>query len=371
MTSNEVPLPRSAKSAAICVVVNALTLSGGVKEAVSLCGALTTEHGGSCMLTMWQTRNAVPTTGLRLTALSPWVANRTWAAIQMPWLMIRFFVLSRTTFLPSCRYIFTHYSTYPLAWLVPKKQRYFLVQGVEWNFTSQPWLKRILRAAILWSLRSGRVVVVNDYLSAALRAEGISVDRTYPIWAQPSFLRPGELVRTLDVVMVARHGTVKRLDLYRQFIHRARKLRPQWRLGVISPDVDLCDEMADLVEVVLQNPNLEEMAGMYERSKVFLMLSEQEGFGLPPLEAMAAGCIPICRDSGGVRAYMNGVWSDHLLPLGADENAIFSAVDGCLKRTDLDLLADTARASFLRGLEETMVHRQQTVNWLSAVERGV
>jgi len=50
-------------------------------------------------------------------------------------------------------------------------------------------------------------------------------------------------------------------------------------------------------------PDVEEMAMMYSRSDFYLSFSRFEGSPLPPLEAMACGCIPIVT-SIGVEDYL-------------------------------------------------------------------
>jgi len=57
----------------------------------------------------------------------------------------------------------------------------------------------------------------------------------------------------------------------------------------------------------------EETAEILSTSAVFLSLSHQEGFGLPPLEAMASGCVVVGFHGGGGREYAtasNGLWTD-------------------------------------------------------------
>jgi glycosyltransferase involved in cell wall biosynthesis len=102
---------------------------------------------------------------------------------------------------------------------------------------------------------------------------------------------------------VLRKGEHKRLDLYLAFIALVRQ-RGDFRIAVISPEDDIIESLRGRVAVCLARPSLTEMRAIYARSKCFVHLSDHEGFGLPPLEAMGAGCVPLCRDSGGVRAFM-------------------------------------------------------------------
>lgn len=72
---------------------------------------------------------------------------------------------------------------------------------------------------------------------------------------------------------------------------------------VISHD-DLSD--FDLSKVKLIKPKSDqEIAHYMNLSHIFISTSWFEGFGLPPLEAMACGCACIISDSGGVNEYAN------------------------------------------------------------------
>jgi O-antigen biosynthesis protein len=55
-----------------------------------------------------------------------------------------------------------------------------------------------------------------------------------------------------------------------------------------------------LVDRILLDPPSEEIPGIYQQCDALLKTSILEGFGLPHLEAMACGCIPITYASGGV-----------------------------------------------------------------------
>lgn len=54
---------------------------------------------------------------------------------------------------------------------------------------------------------------------------------------------------------------------------------------------------------VVQPQSDSEMASLFNRIDVFISTSWWEGFGLPPLEAMACGCAVITSKSGGVNEY--------------------------------------------------------------------
>jgi glycosyltransferase involved in cell wall biosynthesis len=49
--------------------------------------------------------------------------------------------------------------------------------------------------------------------------------------------------------------------------------------------------------------NDRELADCYRRAGVFIFASLEEGFGLPPLEAMACGTAVVCSKCGGVEDY--------------------------------------------------------------------
>jgi glycosyltransferase involved in cell wall biosynthesis len=53
----------------------------------------------------------------------------------------------------------------------------------------------------------------------------------------------------------------------------------------------------------LHRPTREELAELYATCDLFVSASWREGFGLPPLEAMACGAPVVLTDSGGVREY--------------------------------------------------------------------
>lgn len=70
---------------------------------------------------------------------------------------------------------------------------------------------------------------------------------------------------------------------------------------------------ADVPWVAIQGGTQQQAAAALGESAVFLSLSHKESFGLPPLEAMAAGCLVAGFHGDGGREYMNsanGWWAE-------------------------------------------------------------
>ncbi|MDP2319444.1 MAG: glycosyltransferase family 1 protein [Acidobacteriota bacterium] len=81
------------------------------------------------------------------------------------------------------------------------------------------------------------------------------------------------------------------------------------------------------------------LAGLYARAAVFAFLSEYEGFGLTPLEALAAGVTPVLLDTPVARETAGP--AAHYVPASAGDEAVAAALvaaltDDTLRRSLLD-----------------------------------
>lgn len=77
---------------------------------------------------------------------------------------------------------------------------------------------------------------------------------------------------------------------------------------------------SDRVQLV-QNPSDSELSEIYQNSSIYLYLSEMEGFGLPPLEAMGFGCPAIMLDNSSLGEVFLG-WKGLLADNSTDGNII-------------------------------------------------
>jgi glycosyltransferase involved in cell wall biosynthesis len=107
----------------------------------------------------------------------------------------------------------------------------------------------------------------------------------------------------------------------------------------------------------LYRPTREELAELYATCDLFVSASWREGFGLPPLEAMACGAPVVLTDSGGVREYARHGENCLMVP-PRDPPALAEAM--------VRVLTDTALAEQLRRNGPLTAAR---FTWEGAVDR--
>lgn len=336
-------------------LVPSLKVGGGSREVIRLVDDLSHKGAGAAVVSMWDSpqrfHSAIP-----VHMLSEWKTSVTRAPFELPIILFRFarWLKRRNAWDGATRdrFVFTHYSTFPLALLVPREKRCFFVQGLEWRFVSGPMASTLLRHFVLFFYRRGCLISTNSYVSNVLRKFNLSVACETLIWADTAFENNEEVPRDIDFAMVLGKATPKRLDLYLKFIDIAQR-KGGLSLAAISVDKDVLALVHERVRVCLLLPSINDMRELYSRSKCFLHMSETEGFGLPPLEAMGAGCVPLCRDSGGVRTFMNveGL-STLLMPLSASVEDIFREGLSLVENPQrLKTLSSTAKGIFRLGVK--------------------
>lgn len=333
-------------------VTPSLKITGGNLEIIRLARELSDQNVPVRLVAMWRTPYEADTSGLTVNYLSdamisPWIV-----LIQLPFVMASFRRLLSNGYHAA---IFSHYVTFALCWMASRRARWFFVQDTEWLFVNNTAARTTLKHAIVATLRQGNVLSANPYLTGQMAANDVPVVAEAPIWADPRFGSNSEGSREIDVIVMLRRGAHKRADLTLLLIEQLLNQLPGVRLAAISPDETYRTRIPQLVRYV-ERPTLAEMRALYENTKVFVLMSDHEGFGLPPLEAMGAGCVPVCRDAGGVRSYMTGELSRNVVPLDGSISDVVDAVSTLLNdEVRQSRLSKIARDIFVRG--------QETASW--------
>jgi glycosyltransferase involved in cell wall biosynthesis len=352
----------------VCVVVPSLKISGGNRELLALAHDLSGANRSVKLLSMWRSPHELAAAGNEVRYLSQLKTNVLLAAPQLPVLLLRFYSLTcrwrRKAAPATTAWIFSHYATLPLALCVDRNRRWFFVQDLEWRFLSSPLLAKALKRVVLFFYSRGHVISANPYLTSELKAHGVQVQLEMPIWANAQFNGGTAPTRDIDVTMVLRKGHHKRTDLYLDCLRLVRAAGKRWRVAVITPEDEIQTQLAGSIATCLVRPTTAAMRDVYARSRIFLHLSEHEGFGLPPLEAMGSGCVPVCRDSGGIRAYMTGDLHALIHPLEVPMSEMVEIVDSLLQDlarwTSLSLLA---KQVFDQGVVQASSRRQALSQW--------
>jgi hypothetical protein len=333
------------------IVLPSLKTGGGVKESLNLAHKFEKKGWNINFISMWKSRADYQEISKK-TYLSNFYLSRKLAVFQYPIIFIRWIFYARKIN-KSDYYIFTHYSTFLFSLFINKNKRIFYVQALEWYFSNNKAIQLVLKKFILFVYRHGRVLTISSAISDELSRYAITTSSVTSIWANKIFYDDDhDSKKDIDIVMVLRHGSIKRLDLYKHFLS-INKSDMQYKVCVITPDEDInfVTKYSEFKSILL--PSLQEMKDIYSRSRVFLMLSDYEGFGLPPLEAMGSGCVPICRDSGGINAYMTGVLARNVISSIEDPNDIYRFTKLFLTGNKDKMYAGEVKKIFIDGLNSS------------------
>ncbi|MCL7453102.1 MAG: glycosyltransferase family 4 protein [Anaerolineae bacterium] len=136
-------------------------------------------------------------------------------------------------------------------------------------------------------------------------------------------------------------------------VNMLREQHPDLRLSIVSKDPGPLDELThyDLYE----RPSWDKVLELYQSCHLFVASSWWEGFGRPPLEAMACGTPVVMTDSRGVREYARHEVNCLLTPI-QDPPALAAAIDRVLRDPKLaHRLGESGRQTALKFTWERAV----------------
>jgi glycosyltransferase involved in cell wall biosynthesis len=146
------------------------------------------------------------------------------------------------------------------------------------------------------------VVVPSDFVrQRALELLGLDPERVHviPFAIDHTVFRLGEEEREPFLLYPARPWPHKNHNRLFEAFASLRETRPQLRLVLTGGGLERLDPLPDGVES-LGSVSAEALAALYRRAACLVFPSLYEGFGLPPLEAMASGCPVAAADVGAI-----------------------------------------------------------------------
>jgi glycosyltransferase involved in cell wall biosynthesis len=118
--------------------------------------------------------------------------------------------------------------------------------------------------------------------------------------------------RQYDFIFVGRLSKVKRLDLVLKFIEEYNAVNSDsLSLFIIAGDKDEIETYRSQIHerncgiTVMNNVDPMDVGRYYNMSKFYILFSDAEGFSMSTVEAMQYGCIPVVRQVGELKNYLN------------------------------------------------------------------
>jgi glycosyltransferase involved in cell wall biosynthesis len=300
-----------------------LDFSGGTRVCFQYMNALVESGHIVYCLTPSNSRNDYLSPSPRIIRIEVCVPKRN-RMLFYTWAIIRLGVA-----VPDCDVIVAHswQSLFPslIGKLIRRAKLVFLVQSddfvIQNKMIPRTCLSRwINRAALSFAYRiPASVVAVSSFLSSRIFDRFQQRVKVLPNGIDLSLFFPGDrkLPSSHDLFRVMVLGNTapsKGLADALEAIRIARSKIKEFKLVLVSRETI---KIPDYIPCEYSNPTSDEsLRSCYQRANVLLFTSHSEGFGLPPLEAMACGCPVITSDCGGIREYARNMENCLIVPVG-------------------------------------------------------
>jgi glycosyltransferase involved in cell wall biosynthesis len=175
----------------------------------------------------------------------------------------------------------------------------------EW-YTAREGMRR--RQITAWAARRAHVVLAPSAFSAReiVRFTGVPESRVRVVYLGVRPATPGPGPRSPSILYVGSLFQRRRLDVLIAAFAAVAKAHPDAHLDIVGenrtvPRVDYAAQVAALglgARVSVRHwVDDELLASLYAQATAFAFLSEYEGFGFTPLEALAHGAVPVVLDT--------------------------------------------------------------------------
>jgi glycosyltransferase involved in cell wall biosynthesis len=181
-----------------------------------------------------------------------------------------------------------------------------------------------------WSLREARTVIaisrhVKESLVERMDLEADRIEVIH-LGLDHDLFRPGEEPRESFLLYPANPWPHKNHERLFEALTRLRREHPGLRLVLTGSGLERLSP-PEGVEVRGRVPR-EQLASLYRRASALVFPSLYEGFGQPPLEAMASGC-PVACSTAGALPEVCGSAARYFDPMSVDEmvEAVLTVLD--------------------------------------------
>lgn len=201
------------------------------------------------------------------------------------------------------------------------------------------------------------VVVTSEFVrNRALELLGLEPDRVrvIPLAVDHALYRPGDEEREPFILYPARPWPHKNHPRLFEAFAAIRATRPKLRLVLTGGGLERLDPLPEGVES-LGVVSSAEIASLYRRAACLVYPSLYEGFGMPPLEAMASGC-PVAASNVGAIPEVCGDAAALFDPLDVD--AIAAGILATDERRDELVERGLARAAEFTWDETARKHEE-------------
>lgn len=194
-----------------------------------------------------------------------------------------------------------------IAAFLPAKQKYYFVQNWEMDFYHSKLLTFLVRMSFRLPLR---IITISKYLKKRITV----LKPKKPIFIVPNALEPvyhhkplrkrikkngKSSIRILSVCTT--YSQYKGVDILEKVVKELKRTHVnKYFFILVSTEKK---PYSPIFDTFVNNPSTQRLLKIYRESDILLHTSRTEGFPLPPLEAMACGCIVITTDSGGIKEY--------------------------------------------------------------------
>ena len=156
--------------------------------------------------------------------------------------------------------------------------------------------------------------------------------------------------KTPTITFILRNNVMKGDWLTLDIIKRLNHYKKPLKINLVSMNENNSLPIIDNenIELTIHNGPLArtEIYKLLQQSDLYVDTSLAEGFGLTALEAMAAGCVPIVSNSGGVNVYLENNKNGYLIKDSVNPNAYIKAIIKALSdQTELEKISKNAQTT--------------------------